>query len=547
MGTQTADVPTYIKVLHVYFTFQIDRNCFQKRYIVGVNALLRAGPLALAAIVGAVTLDGGFVYDDSSALLDNPIVNGEVAVSEALSRDFWGRPRSQGFTTWRPAMPVIWAQLWKWWPQNPLPFRALSVLLHVLAVALSMRFAFGLEPSRGWAAAVGALFALHPLNTEAVGSIVAQADLLSFSLVLMACTAALDPPTLRTGLLCALGFLLASLVKESAVIFTPLAVLLLLLRPGDTRARAACVLPTVAVGAGVIALQLALPRAVGISMITSNLAHQSEGAMRLLLGLHNVGRALVMMVWPSPIAPNHGYAAVELQMGTLAPYATLGAVLLLVGVAAGVWAITRRRLEWVAALSLLYAPALLQSHWFVRLITDLAERLLYPSILGISMIGSIWIFSLVRAPAGRAAIVVVSSVAFIAASYPSRRAWADDDALWIYAVRVEPRAALHHHNVSNVYFRADDVERGAYHRLLYTYLIGRYPEPVQWEVIEQLRPSSAAERFVELPAALGPDDPCVLVRAFAAEARRHPPLHDYVLQRWPARYPRCIPSAERAP
>jgi hypothetical protein len=485
------------------------------------------------------------VYDDSSALLDNPIVNGEVAAWEAFGRDFWGRPRSQGLTTWRPAMPLLWAQLWKWWPDDPLPFRALSVLMHVLAVALSMRFALRLEPSRGWAAAVGVLFALHPLNTEAVGAIVAQADLLSFSLVLAACTAALGPPTLRTRMLCALGFLLASLVKESAVIFTPLAALLLFLQPGDMRARVASALPTVAVGVGVVALQLALPRAVGISMITSNLAHQAQGAMRLLLGLHNVRRALAMTVWPWPIAPNHGYAAVELQARTLAPYAALGAALLVAGATAGVWAIKRRRLEWVAALSFLYAPALLQSHWFVRLITDLAERLLYPSILGISMIVSIGLFRLVGAPAWRAAIATVLSIAFVAGSYPSRRAWADDDALWMYAVRAEPRAALHHHNVSNVYFRADDVKRGAYHRLLYTYLIERYPEPVQWEAIEKLSAFSAAERFVELPAALAPNDPCAVVRAFTSQARRHPPLYDYVLQRWPARYPQCIPSTER--
>ena len=518
----------------------MDRNWSEKRYIRRVNALLRAGPLALAAIVAAITLDGGFVYDDTSALIGNPIVNGEVAATEAFGRDFWGRPRSHGVTTWRPAMPLIWAQLWKWWPEDPLPFRALSLALHVLVVALSMRFAFRLRPSRRWAATVGVLFALHPLNTEAVGAIVAQADLLSFSLVLAACTAALGAPTLRTGLLCALGFLLASLVKESAVIFTPLAALLLLLRPGDARAGAASALPTVAVGVGVVAFQLALPRAVGISMITSNLAHQAEGAMRLLLGLHNFGRALVMTVWPWPIAPNHGYAAVELQARTLAPYAALGAVLLIAGATVGVWAIRRRRLDWVTALSFLYAPALLQSHWFVRLITDLAERLLYPSVLGISMILSIGIFRYVAAPAGRAVVVAVLSITFVAGSYPARRAWADDDALWTYAVRVEPRAALHHHNVSNVYFRADDVPRGAYHRLLYTYLIHRYPDPVPWETIDRVGALPPTDRFVELPSALGPSDPCPLVRTFSAKAAQHRPLHAYTLQHWSERYSRCI-------
>jgi len=40
------------------------------------------------------------------------------------------------------------------------------------------------------------------------------------------------------------------------------------------------------------------------------------------------------------------------------------------------------------------------------------------------------------------------------------------DSLWTYAVRVEPRATLNHHNVSNTFFRAGDLDRGAYHRFI---------------------------------------------------------------------------------
>ncbi len=503
--------------------------------------LLRAGPLVLAAVVGALVLDGGFVYDDPSALLKNPVVNGQVPVWEAFIRDFWGRPASHGFTTWRPVMPMLWAQLWTWFPNEPLPFRLLSVLLHVLAVAMCMRFVVRLEPSRGWAATVGALFALHPLNTEAVSAIVAQADLLSFALVLVACTVALGPQTLRAGVLCALTFVLAALVKESAVIFTPLAALLFLLRPGGARMRSLAVLPVAAVGIAVIAFQLALPRAVGISMITSNLAYQAHGTTRLLLGLYNVGRALVMTVWPRPLVPNHGFAAVELQADVLALYATVGGALLLFGLAAGVWAIKRRRLEWVAALSFLYAPALLQSHWFIRLITDLAERLLYPSILGISMLASMVILRIIHRPAARVGVVAVCGLVFLISSYPSRRAWTDENALWIYAVGVEPRAALHHRNVSNTYFKSGDLDRGAYHRLIYTYLIDRYPEPVQWEVLRAIQTLPTPERFIELPASLEPNNPCPLVRAFTTKARQHKPLFDYVRHHWADRYPLCGP------
>ena len=56
-----------------------------------------------------------------------------------------------------------------------------------------------------------------------------------------------------------------------------------------------------------------------MAMITSNLAQQAHGELRLLLGVHNIGRSLWMTVWPWPIAPNHGYEAVELQLGFSLP------------------------------------------------------------------------------------------------------------------------------------------------------------------------------------------------------------------------------------
>ncbi len=201
-------------------------------------------------------------------------------------------------------------------------------------------------------------------------------------------------------------------------------------------------------------------------MITSNLAHQAHGELRLLLGLHNVGRSLWMSVWPWPLAPNHGYAAVELQVGVLGPYAAVGGLLLVAGISGGVWAIKQRRAEWVAALSLLYAPALLQSHWFVPLITDLAERLLYPATLGIAMIVSIGIFALLERPAVRAMVVASLGAASLVGSLSARRAWVDEDSLWLYAIRVEPRATLHNHNASNTFFRAGDLDRGAYDRFI---------------------------------------------------------------------------------
>ncbi|NNE17721.1 MAG: hypothetical protein HKN10_04500 [Myxococcales bacterium] len=502
--------------------------------------LLRVLPLVLAAVVGLVVVDAGFVYDDPSALLENAVVNGTVPVWEAFIRDFWGRPASHGFTSWRPLMPIVWALFWKLWPSNPLPFHILSATLHVLAVAMSMRFVYRLRPSYAWSAAAGTLFALHPLNTEAVSAIVAQADLLSFSLALAACTVALGPASLRAGAVCALLFLLAALVKESAVILAPLAVIFFLMGGREKQYRWRAAAPVVLASMLVVGLQLGLPRAPGVAMITSNLAHQAHGELRLLLGLHNVGRSLLMTVWPWPLAPNHGYAAVELQVGALGPYAAAGGLLLVTGMIGGVWAIRRRRVEWVAALSLVYAPALLQSHWFVPLITDLAERLLYPATLGIAMIVSIGIFAWLNRPEVRALVVASLGTLSLLASLSARRAWVDEDSLWLYAVRAEPRATLHHHNASNTYFRANDLDLGAYHRFIDVYLVDRFPEPVQWEEIESTSSFSARKRFIELPAILEPEDPCRLVRLFTNEAVAYEPLSEYVVEHWGLRYPLCM-------
>lgn len=83
------------------------------------------------------------------------------------------------------------------------------------------------------------------------------------------------------------------------------------------------------------------------------------------------------------------------------------------------------------------------------------------------------------------------------------------------------------------------MDHGAYHRLVYTYLVERFPEPVQWEVIDAIESLPLDERFVELPEALQPDDPCPLVRAFTSKAMQYRPLQEYVVRRWRPRYPRC--------
>lgn len=508
------------------------------------SRLLRLVPLLLATAVGLLTIDAGFVFDDRSALLESALVAGEAPWWEAFVRDYWGRPIEGGVNSYRPMVPIVWAWLWRVFPDSPLPFHALSILCHVLVTGLAMRVAFVLRRSEAWAVAVGAMFAVHPLNAETVGATVSQADLVSFGFVLGACLFALRPPNVATALGAAVLMVLATLAKESAIIFAPLLVLLWLVPDPRSQGRWKATLPLVAITVAVVAFQLALPRRETVALWGNTLAHEAQGAHRIWLGLYTIGRSLVMSFWPHPLAPSHGYASVELHGATLWRFATVGAVLLVVGVAAGVWAVRARRLDWVAALSFLYAPALLQSHWFVRLITDLAERLLYPATLGAAMVVAIAAFRWLENRQLRRIAVAGLVVAAFLVGVPARRAWVDNLALWTHGVRVEPKAMRHQYNLSGELIRRGELDGAAFHRLVAVYLVNRFPERVEWDSVEALEALAPEQRFVELPATLYPNQPCPVIVAFLRQNEPLPALHQHVLSRWIPRYPECFVAAD---
>ena len=68
--------------------------------------------LLLAGVVGGTTIDGGFVYDDVPAILENPLVQGEAPLYEAFGRSFWGKPLAEESFIYRPLPSLLWRLLW---------------------------------------------------------------------------------------------------------------------------------------------------------------------------------------------------------------------------------------------------------------------------------------------------------------------------------------------------------------------------------------------------------------------------------------------------
>jgi hypothetical protein len=500
--------------------------------------------LLLAACVGAVTLDGGFVFDDRAAILDNPIVQGRAGISDAFRSSVWGEPLSPGgISSYRPLSPLLWRTVWGVFPGNAAAYRVLSLVLHVLAVALFWRLGRALGAAVGPLTVAAAVFAVHPVHAEAVGGIVGQSDILASCLGLLALEVCVRARRLA-GSCGALLLLAACLAKESAVIFGAGALVLIAFRdePLLRRARSAAVV--LAVCTGFVIAQLSIPRST--EHWNSSLTYAAEGLQRPLLGAHLVGRAAALLAVPARLSPVHGYAAIDLSGGTLGPYALLGFTVL-AGLAAAALGVARRPERTALLVMVLLAGPLLQVSGFpVRMPTDLPERILYPATMAagalVAWLLYRWASDRVRRPAAAALVVI-----YFAAGALAQRPWHAEAALWERAVRVEPKAIRGQMNLSLALEAQGRVEEAAWHRLLAAWINDRYPAPVAFGPVELLeRDLEPLSRIAEAPARLQPGDPCRLVSGVLGVYRTTlPQFEGRAGSLYAQRYPECFGRGAR--
>jgi len=492
-------------------------------------------PLLLALAMGAISVDGTFVHDDHVAILLNPVVTGEVPRGEAFQRDFWGNPLDENPSSYRPL--VTWG--WSWLftkPASPLPYRVLSLFLFVLCTDLVRRlFARHLGHDRERAMLATCLFALSPIHAEAIGAIVAQADLLSavLGIGVLLVGAATTKRSLIASLLLAVG----CLVKETTIFFGIALLLFELVRGSASPRYRSLVGPALVVGIAV-AGHLGIDRGVALGDPRNNMGIGAEGSMRVLWGLFETGRATLLSIIPWPLAPNHGYATAALDVRTLGPQAAFGLAAICSGLLATVWAIRTRNGLLLAALALFFGPIVLQSNLLVRTQTDLAERLLFvPSIPLAAGLGLL--FSHRRlAPALRALLVTLVLSLYAVDSWVSLRAWRSDHSLWKRALASEPLSIRSQFNYGIELMNQGRGVEGAWHLLLAHYISLSYPEPVNWEPVEDLEAVPLPIRIVEAPGKLVYDaSACELAtRAHRDLETYQPLLAEELRPAWSRRY-----------
>jgi tetratricopeptide (TPR) repeat protein len=362
---------------------------------------MRARFLLLAAALAAfgASLGSGFHFDDY-AIFSDPVLTSP-----------WGWLQIWG---WRQTRPLTYLTFWLNYQvggQDALGYHALNLVLHLGAVLLAYECLRRLLPERA-ALVAAALFAVHPLQAEAVdyvwGRSIVLAALLCFAALLCWIT---DRPWAAVAC-----FAAALLAKEECAAF-PLVLALLPARPRGRPPIAVMLGLAVAAGVRVIYVTAVTPGApaglhAGISPWHYLLA---QGPVIL--------RYFRLLIVPYGFTVDADIHVPPVWLGVLAWAAMAALAVFLWRYRSRVWAM------WLLAALILLMPS---SSVFPA--ADLsAERRMYLPLLGFAAAAG-WLLTRVRTPALAAVVVVVLT----GVSIGRTQVWMTEERLWREAVRRAP-------------------------------------------------------------------------------------------------------------
>ena len=403
--------------------------------------------VALIVVVYGVSLGHQFVFDDTSLVVDNELVQLPLSRAGELLTG------TSGGISYRPLRIFSYMVDYRLGGGlDPAVFHASNLVWHALTTVTVYALAYLTVGSLGGALAAASLFAVHPLGSEAVVYVAGRRDLLCTLFVLLAllCWCRLlgagspgrvprSAGVVRRGalLLAMVAFaVLAMAAKEMAVVLPVLAVLLAVpLRRRDDGSQ-----PWSALGASVAALL-----GVGLwlygGVVASSLAKAGDGALapQPALSLRVLGRYLRLALWPSDLLADYRSGAFPLPAASIDGPALAAALALALLVVTGASLLLRGSIAGAGLLW--FVVALLPVAQIVPYGEIVSEHNAYLALVGLALATGRAVTVLSRArPRVVAAAVVALVVLLGVRSHVRALDWRDSLTLWRATVATAPRS-----------------------------------------------------------------------------------------------------------
>jgi len=436
---------------------------------VGMKERWRIGLLlAVVGLVYANTLWNQFTWDDELYITNNP------QVTQFSWRGLLAPNRVT--TVFRPLTFGSFALNWALRGGHPFGFHLLNLLLHAAATLLLYLLLCALleETTNGktMALVAAALFAVHPIHTEAVSSIVGRPELLAAGFLLSAWILHLSDWEIP-ALVC---FALALLSKESAAAFLPLVVL------GDyARGKWKPPLRYAAI-AGLTALYLGVLWKVqggrfgqsGIALLDNPLASLPVG-WRILNATRVAWKYVALQLYPATLSCDYSFNQIPMYKDWRHTLPAAIAAAALVG--AWLWVVRRRKTEWVLGGAIYLGAFATTANILIPTGTILGERLAYLPSAGLCLlVAAVWTRLLAgplqkRGQTVGLALLLITVGALGVRTVVRNRDWRSNLTLFAAAVRAAPDSAKAHLNLASAYRNEKqlDLARGEFEAVLRIY------------------------------------------------------------------------------
>ena len=404
----------------------------------------------VATLVYLNALRNGFVFDDGLYVLKNDAVT-KLSIAQLFQVNKYTN-------VFRPLTFATFALNWIVSGAHPFTFHLVNLLLHAAVTAVFYLLLLRLlepSPSTPLIAFVAALlFAVHPLHTEAVASIVGRSELLAAGLLFGAWILHLDDRPIL-ALAC---YVLALLSKEPAVVYFPLVVV------GDYARRQFKPLArygwagivTIVYLASLWKIQGGRFGPTDISFLDNPLA-RLPAKLRILNAFRLAWKYIGLHFYPGDLSCDYSYNSILLYSTWRHNLPWVFMALLVI--ALWIWTLWVRKTNWALAGTIYLIGFSVTANVLVPGGTLLGERLAYvPSAGFCLLISLLWIQVEKRYKEVAWGLLIAIVATMSVRTIVRNRDWKDDFGLYSAAVRVVPRSAKMHADLGAEYMYRNESE-----------------------------------------------------------------------------------------